>query len=308
MEKADSVKFTGERAEYFAENVEYENCVFSGGESPLKHGKNISADKSSFEYKYPLWNAENVSVRDSVFHELGKSGLWYTKDVTIENTVIEAPKEFRRSRGIFLKDVSFTDAKETMWSCRGIRLENVQAKGDYFAMNSSGFYAENFTLEGNYLLDGGRDIEIRNSRIISKDAFWNCENVTVYDSLISGEYLGWNSRNLKFVNCTIESDQGLCYVEGLTLENCVLSGTDLAFEYSSSINAKIKGGVSSVKNPCGGRIEADEIGMLILNPERCDIGATEIVCPRILEKFSGDPNRNENKYPGKPGRIPDIAL
>ena len=29
--------------------------------------------------------------------------------------------------------------------------------------------------------------------------------MTVYDSFLSGEYLGWNSRNLTLVNCTIES-------------------------------------------------------------------------------------------------------
>ena len=307
MEKASCQKFTGERAEYFAENVKYENCVFSDGESPLKHARNVEAEKSSFEYKYPFWNVENVKVKNSVFHELGKSGLWYTKNVEISDTVIEAPKEFRRSSGIFLKNVSFTDAKETMWSCRNIKFENVQAKGDYFAMNSSGFYAENFTLDGNYLLDGGRDIEIHNSKIISKDAFWNCENVTVYNSLISGEYLGWNSKNLKFVNCTIESDQGLCYVDGLTLENCTLVNTDLAFEYSTGISAEIKGRIDSVKNPCGGKIRADEIGTLILNPKRCDLSATEIICPKIGEKFEKDPNESENKYNGTAQPIPEIA-
>lgn len=34
--------------------------------------------------------------------------------------------------------------------------------------------------------------------INSKDAFWNTENVTVYDSEINGEYLGWHSKNLRF--------------------------------------------------------------------------------------------------------------
>ena len=46
-----------------------------------------------------------------------------------------------------------------------------------------------------------------NAKMLSKDAFWNTNNVTVYDSYISGEYLGWNSKNLTFINCTIESLQ-----------------------------------------------------------------------------------------------------
>lgn len=296
MKYVEQEHFAGERAEYFADGVKYTDSVFSDGESHLKHAKNLEIEKSFFGYKYPLWNVENVSVKDSAVHELGRSGLWYTKNVSMENTVIEAPKEFRRSSGIFLKNVVFADAKETMWSCKDIKLENVQAKGDYFAMNSTGFYADSFTLAGNYFLDGGRNIEIHRSRLLSKDAFWNCENVAVYDSFISGEYLGWNSKKLKFVNCVIESDQGLCYIDGLTLENCRLINTPLAFEYSKNINAQVNGKIDSVKNPCGGVIRADEIGVLIMNPARCDVSATKIECAKIGSRFEKDPNGNENKY------------
>ena len=35
-----------------------------------------------------------------------------------------------------------------------------------------------------------------NAKLLSKDAFWNSENVTVYDSFISGEYLGWNAKKI----------------------------------------------------------------------------------------------------------------
>jgi len=287
-------KFEGERAEYFSKDSQYTTCEFNNGESPLKHSSNIKADGCTFSYKYPFWLSENSSVKNSTFNELGKSGLWYTKNFSIEDAVIKAPKEFRRSDGIFLKNVRFEDAAETMWMCKNIRLEKVYAKGDYFAMNSIGFYANEFELDGNYLLDGGSDIEIHNSVINSKDAFWNCENVMVYDSVIVGEYLGWHSKNLKFVNCKIESDQGLCYIDGLTLENCTLVNSPLTFEYSTNINAKINGRVESVKNPCGGKIVCNEIGTLILNPNRCDVKATEIVCDKIGQTFSEDPNPNEN--------------
>jgi len=285
---------TGERAEYFSKDTVYRKCEFSDGESPLKHGKDIKVEDSVFHYKYPLWNTENVEVKNSIFHDLGKSGLWYTKNFSITDTVIEAPKEFRRSSGIYLKNVKFTNAAETMWTCDDIKLENVQAKGDYFAMNSCDFFADNFELDGNYFLDGGKNIEIHNSKLISKDAFWNCENVTVYDSEIVGEYLGWYSKNLKFVNCRIESNQGLCYIDGLTLENCTLVNTDLAFEYCTNINAKVLGRIESIKNPCGGKIEVPEIGTLILNPKRCDVEATVIKCEKIGSKFTEDPNPNEN--------------
>ena len=98
------------------------------------------------------------------------------------------------------------------------------------------------------------------------------------------------------MNCTIESDQGLCYVDGLVLENCTLNNTVLAFEYSTGINASILGKIESVKNPCGGKITADEIGTLILTPKRCNPNDTEIICDKIGKLFHKDPNQNENEY------------
>lgn len=46
-----------------------------------------------------------------------------------------------------------------------------------------------------------------------KYPLWNSENVAVYDSFISGEYLGWNAKNLTLINCTIESFQIICQRE-----------------------------------------------------------------------------------------------
>ncbi len=293
--KIENETLTGERAEYFADGKEYAASTFKDGESPLKHAKNISIKDSKFEYKYPLWNTENVQVENTTFYELGKSGLWYVKNMSIKNSRIIAPKEFRRSSGIKLENVVFENAAETLWTCSDISIKKVKATGDYFAMNSEKFYAEDFTLDGNYFLDGGKDIEIHNSRLNSKDAFWNCENVTVYDSHIVGEYLGWYSKNLRFVNCVIESNQGLCYIDGLVLENCTLVNTDLAFEYCSNINATVNSKIESVKNPLSGKITAKEIGTLILNPSRCNPGLTKIECASIGETLCKDPNENENR-------------
>ena len=83
--------------------------------------------------------------------------------------------------------------------------------------------------------------------------------MTVYDSFISGEYLGWNSKNLTLINCTIESLQGMCYIENLVLKNCKLLNTTLAFEYST-VEADITSKVDSVLNPTSGTITAEEMG------------------------------------------------
>ena len=118
---------------------------------------------------------------------------------------------------------------------------------------------------------------MRNSKLLSKDAFWNCENITVYDSTIIGEYLGWNSKNITFINCTIESLQGLCYMENVKLVNCKLMNTSLAFEYCSNIDAEINSHIDSIKNPISGVIRAQSIGEIILEESKINPVETKIV-------------------------------
>ena len=99
----------------------------------------------------------------------------------------------------------------------------------------------------------------------------------VYDSFISGEYLGWNAKNLTLVNCTIESLQGFCYIDNLVMKNCKLINTTLAFEYST-VDADISSHIDSVLNPTSGTIRAESIGELILQKDKIDPTQTTIIC------------------------------
>lgn len=273
--------FSGERSLFGSKDLKVTDCVFDHGESPLKESSNIELISSLFRWKYPLWYCRNIKATDCTWFEMARAGVWYTDDITVTNAVIQAPKNFRRSRGITLTDVAFTDAKETLWTCSGVKLRNVSvANGDYFAKDCSDVEVDGLTLDGNYSFDGVKRAVIRNSRLLTKDAFWNSEDITVYDSFISGEYLGWNSKNLTLVNCTIESLQGMCYIDNLVMKNCKLINTTLAFEYSS-VDADITSKVESVFNPGSGTIRAAEIGELIIEKDKIDPSKTKIVCSEI---------------------------
>lgn len=271
---------TGERALFHSKDLIIQDTIFDDGESPLKESRNIELYGSMFKWKYPLWYSKDIKVQNCTWFEMGRSGVWYTENMIIEDSLIEAPKNFRRCKNVTLKNVSIPNAQETFWNCIGIRLEQVVAKGDYFAMNSENIHIDGLNLYGNYSFDGGKNIEIHNSKLLSKDAFWNTENVTVYDSFIVGEYLGWNAKNLTFVNCTIESLQGLCYIENLKMINCKLINTTLAFEYST-VDAQIDSKINSVMNPSSGRITATSIGELIMEKDRIDPDKTIIVCTEM---------------------------
>ena len=275
MKKINQGFFTGERALYNERGLDITDSVFEDGESPLKECSDITVGESIFKWKYPIWYSKNVCVTKSTFLITARSGIWYTDGITLEDCTVDAPKTFRRSSNITVKRCTFPNAEETLWSCKDVDFEGVSVSGDYFGMNCDGFFAKDLYISGNYAFDGGRNIEIDGARLISKDAFWNCENVTVRNAVIIGEYLGWNSKNVKFINCTIESNQGLCYMDGVTLENCQLINTDLAFELSV-VDADITTSVVSVKNPVSGKINAKSIGEIILDSKIVDPAKTKI--------------------------------
>ena len=78
------------------------------------------------------------------------------------------------------------------------------------------------------------------------------------------------------MNCTIESLQGLCYIEGLKMVNCKLINTTLAFEFCKDIDAQIVSHIDSITNPISGKISAHSIGEMIIDDQIIDPSQTKI--------------------------------
>jgi len=273
--------FEGERPLFAMNDLRIENVKFYPGESAVKQCNRVEALRCCFMCKYPFWHNEDVWIDDCLFTVYSRAAIWYSKNIRMTNTVVDAPKMFREIDGLYLENVKLPNAAECCWFCRDLELKNVDVKGgDYMFMNSRNIKVENLKLDGNYSFQDAKNVEVRNSYLDSKDAFWHTENVTVYDSTINGEYLGWYSKNLRLINCSISGTQPLCCVEDLMMENCVMMpDTDLCFEYST-LNATIKGHVTSIKNPAGGYITAESIGEIIIdencrNPGACEIMITD---------------------------------
>lgn len=282
MQLIENQVFCDERALFGTSKMKICGCVFDKGESAIKECSDLNIDTSLFRWKYPFWYSRNIKLTNSRLFEMARAAVWYIDGISIEDTVIEAPKCIRRSKNVTLKNVTITNGPETLWDCDGVLIDNVQAKGDYFALNAQNINANNLTLIGNYNFDGVKNVCVKNSKILSRDAFWNSENVIVENSFISGEYLGWNAKNLTLINCTIESLQGLCYIDNLVMKNCRLINTTLAFEYSD-VDAEINGNVTSILNPKSGTIKADSIGELIIQKHNPRPDHARIVCDSIIK-------------------------
>ncbi len=266
MEIIKDKEFGGERPLFGSHGLKLENVTIHAGESALKECGDIEAVGCRFEGKYPFWHVNGFKVKDCLFTSGARAALWYSRDLVMTDTVVEAPKMFREMDNLYLENVRIPDAQETLWHCRGVRLKNVEVENaDYIFMHSGDIEIDDYRQNGNYSFQYCRNVVIRNAVLNTKDAFWNTENVTVYDSEIDGEYLGWHSRNLRLVNCRIAGTQPFCYAENLVLENCEMAeDADLAFEYTT-VDARVNGRITSVKNPRSGRIVAGPISEIILD-------------------------------------------
>lgn len=266
MQEIKNTEFGGERPLFASHDLRIENVTIHAGESALKECSNIEAVDCRFEGKYPFWHVNGFAIKNCLFTEGARAALWYSQDLVMTDTRVEAPKMFREMDGINLANVQIPDAQETLWHCRNVNLKNVRVDhADYLFMHSKDIVIEDYVQNGNYSFQYCRDVEIHHAVINSKDAFWNTENVTVYDSEINGEYLGWHSKNLRLVNCKISGTQPLCYAHELVMENCTMADDcDLAFEYSS-VQATINGPIHGVKNPRTGSITAESFGQIILD-------------------------------------------
>ena len=274
-------EYGGERPLYKSDDLWLRNVTIHAGESSLKESRKIEAEHCRFEGKYVFWENEELRCIDSIFTESARSSIWYSRKINLFNCRIEAPKFFRRVSGLVLEDVVMTDAQESFWNCDNIKIDSGSIKkGNYLFLNCRSVDIENCMIDGNFAFQTARQVTIRDSVIVSKDSFWESEDCTLVNCEIDGEYLGWYSKRLRLVDCRIKGTQPLCYCENLVLENCTFDeDADLAFEYST-VNATIRGKVTSIKNPTSGIIVADEVGGIVLDenqrqPADCKIEIRE---------------------------------
>lgn len=278
MEVIKDKEFGGERPLFAARNVRLENVTIHAGESALKCCANIDADGCTFEGKYPFWHTDGFRINRCLFTPGARAALWYSRNVVMTDTQVDAPKMFREMDGIVLRGVAIPDGQETLWHCCNVDIKDVRIqKADYLFMHSHDIRIEDYRQQGNYSFQYCRNVEIRNASIDSKDAFWGTENVTVYDSELNGEYLGWHSRRLRLVRCRISGTQPLCYCRDLVMEDCILApDCDLAFE-DSEVKATILSPVTSIKNPLKGEIKCRKVGELIVDANSKAIDPVKII-------------------------------
>lgn len=84
--------------------------------------------RCTFAGKYPLWHNRGALLTDCIFPETGRAAIWYSQNITMKNTRVDAPKMFREVDGLLLENVQLPNAAECLWNCRSARLRRVDVQ------------------------------------------------------------------------------------------------------------------------------------------------------------------------------------
>jgi hypothetical protein len=264
MKKYENQVFDQERALYGSDGIEVTGCRFDGpadGESALKESRNILVKDCFFNLRYPFWHDDHLTILSSQMTELCRAALWYSEDITIEDSALHGIKALRECADVKISGSDIV-SPEFGWSVRGLEMKDSSAQSEYFMMRSERLSFDNVKLKGKYSFQYITDSVFTNCDFDTKDAFWHAKNVLVKDSVIKGEYLAWYCENVTFENCTIIGTQPLCYCRGLKMKDCRMIAADLSFE-RSEVEAEILTPVDSIKNPRKGYIRVPAVGEII---------------------------------------------
>jgi hypothetical protein len=261
--------FDAERALYGASNLLVDNCRFDGpadGESAFKEANHIEAGNCFFNLRYPFWHTDVLKIRDCEMTSLCRAALWYSSDITIEQTKLHGIKALRECARVNLSDCSII-SPEFGWFSQDVCVKNTTAEGEYLFLRSRNLRFDGLKMKGKYSFQYIENAIFENCELDTKDAFWHAKHVTVRNCTVKGEYLAWYCEDVRFENCTIIGTQPLCYCKGLVLENCVMIDADLCFE-KSEVQAALVAPILSIKNPKSGFITVPSVGEIIRdNPE-----------------------------------------
>lgn len=264
MKFYENMSFDEERALYGSDGVGVRNCRFDGerdGESAFKESRDVRAENSYFNLRYPFWHDEGVEIDNCELTPLCRAALWYSNDIRVKSSKLHGIKALRECSNIKISD-SDISSLEFGWFSKDIEMRDTHAEGEYFMMRSERLDFKGVSLKGKYSFQYITDSTFENCNFDTKDAFWHAKNVTVRNSIIKGEYLAWYCENVTFENCVITGTQPLCYCKGLRLINCEMHGADLAFE-KSEVDAEITTPMISIKNVSAGRVSVPAVDEII---------------------------------------------
>ena len=138
MKIYENMSFDEERALYGSDGVCVRNCRFDGerdGESAFKESRDVIAENSYFNLRYPFWHDDGVTVDCCELTPLCRAALWYSTDIKVKNSKLHGIKALRECADIEISNCDISSL-EFGWFSKDIKIRDTHAEGEYFMLRS----------------------------------------------------------------------------------------------------------------------------------------------------------------------------
>lgn len=198
--------------------------------------------------------------------------LYGMRDVRLVQCAFQGAEDgesaLKEAEGVVLEQC-YMELRYPLWHCRGVTMrESVMTPTCRAALwYAEGVKAEGSQLHGIKAVRECRDVEIRNSSVVSAEFGWKCRGLSLEKTTVEGEYLFLDSQEIRFRECTLTGKYSFQYVQDVVIERSTLNTKD-AFWHSRNVRV------------CDSVVRGEYLGWYSdgLTLERCHIVGTQPLC------------------------------
>ncbi len=201
------------------------NTIIKGSvyreERPLFAVCGVTVEDCIFEAgESPLKEVSDVQVHGGKF--LWKYPLWYAANSRVTGTYFG---EMARAGVWYGKDLSLEscriDAPKIFRRCSGLVLKDIEIPNAAETLwNCEQVTLEDLTVTGDYFGMGCKDIQVKNLTLNGNYSFDGCRNLTIEHSRLLSKDCIWNSENVTIRDSYIEGEYLAWNSKHVTLINC----------------------------------------------------------------------------------------
>lgn len=174
------------------------------GERALFHSDGVKIVDSVFaDGESPLKESTDIEVEGSIFK--WKYPLWYSKDVTVRDStlLVTARSGIWYTDNVTLEGCT-VDAPKTFRRCDGVRVFGCTMPNAAETLwNCKNITVENTSVSGDYFAMGSSDIKLTGFSLSGNYAFDGARNIEISDSKLISKDAFWNCENVTVRNCLI---------------------------------------------------------------------------------------------------------
>lgn len=167
-------------------------------------------ENKSFSSERALYGSDGLILKNCTFEgeEDGESALKESSNIEAYSSIFKLRYPFWHDTTVLVDSCTLEkSARAPFWYTKDLKIISCEINAPKALREST-------------------DIIIENSTINSSELGWRCDGVCIKDSMLSGEYFLFSSKNINFKSTTFSGKYSFQYIENAVVEDSILNTKD----------------------------------------------------------------------------------